>query len=77
VTTEVRAAREEWGAAPSGGFIGADQKVHLAALESLSVEDVVSYSDGGEIVRAARVRVSGRERLAGSLPLSLYISGRA
>jgi RNA polymerase sigma-70 factor (TIGR02957 family) len=45
-------------------FISAAQKGDLAALEGLFVEDVVSYSDGGGIVNAARVPVSGRERVA-------------
>ncbi len=45
-------------------FIGAAQKGDLAALEGLFAEDVVSYADGGGIVRAARVPVSGRERVA-------------
>ena len=46
-------------------FIGAAQKGDLAALEGLFTEDVVSYSDGGGIVRtAARAPVSGRERVA-------------
>jgi hypothetical protein len=36
----------------------------LAALEGLFAEDVVSYSDGGGLVRAARVPVAGRERVA-------------
>ena len=45
-------------------FIAAAQKGDMAALEGLFAEDVVSYSDGGGIVRAARVPVSGRERVA-------------
>jgi RNA polymerase sigma-70 factor (TIGR02957 family) len=46
-------------------FIHAAQKGDLAALEGLFAEDVVSYSDGGGIVRtAARVPVTGRERVA-------------
>jgi RNA polymerase sigma-70 factor (TIGR02957 family) len=46
-------------------FIDAAQKGDLAALEGLFAEDVVSYSDGGGIVRtAARVPVAGRERVA-------------
>jgi RNA polymerase sigma-70 factor (ECF subfamily) len=46
-------------------FIGAAQKGDLAALEGLFAEDVVSYSDGGGIVRtAARAPVSGRARVA-------------
>ena len=46
-------------------FIGAAQKGDLTALEALFAEDVVSYSDGGGIVRtAARAPVSGRERVA-------------
>lgn len=46
-------------------FIAAAQKGDLAVLEDLFAEDVVSYSDGGGIVRtAARAPVSGRERVA-------------
>lgn len=46
-------------------FISAAQKGDLAALEGLFAEDVVSYSDGGGVVRtAARAPVSGRERVA-------------
>ncbi len=45
-------------------FIDAARKGDLAGLESLFAEDVVSYSDGGGIVRAARVPVSGRKRVA-------------
>ena len=45
-------------------FIDAAQKADMAALESLFAEDVVSTSDGGGIVRAARVPVIGRERVA-------------
>lgn len=46
-------------------FIRAAQEGDMAALENLFAEDVVSYSDGGGIVRtAARAPVSGRERVA-------------
>ena len=46
-------------------FVNAAQKGDVAALEALFAEDVVSYSDGGGVVRtAARVPVSGRERVA-------------
>jgi RNA polymerase sigma-70 factor (TIGR02957 family) len=46
-------------------FISAAQTGDLGALEGLFAEDVVSYSDGGGIVRtAARAPVSGRERVA-------------
>ncbi len=46
-------------------FIGAAQKGDLAALEGLFAEDVVSYSDGGGVVRtAARAPVFGREHVA-------------
>jgi RNA polymerase sigma-70 factor (TIGR02957 family) len=45
-------------------FIGAAQKGDMAGLEGLFAEHVVSYSDGGGMVRAARVPVSGRERVA-------------
>lgn len=45
-------------------FIAAAQKGDLAALEGLFAEDVVSYSDGGGVVRAARIPIAGRERVA-------------
>jgi RNA polymerase sigma-70 factor (TIGR02957 family) len=45
-------------------FISAAQKGDMAALEGLFAEDVVSYADGGGLVRAARVPVAGRERVA-------------
>ena len=46
-------------------FIDAAKKGDVAALEALFAEDVVSYSDGGGVVRtAARAPVSGRERVA-------------
>src|SRR6516164_2824175 len=45
-------------------FIAAAQKADMAGLEALFAEDVVSTSDGGGIVRAARVPVVGRERVA-------------
>ena len=45
-------------------FIGAAQKGDMAGLEGLFAEDVVSYSDGGGLVRAARVPVAGRKRVA-------------
>lgn len=45
-------------------FIAAAQKGDMAALEGLLAEDVVSYSDGGGLVRAAGVPVTGRKRVA-------------
>lgn len=45
-------------------FIAAAQKADMAALEGLFAHDVVSTSDGGGIVRAARIPVCGRERVA-------------
>ena len=45
-------------------FIAAGRKADLAALEGLCASDVVSYSDGGGVVRAARTPVVGRERVA-------------
>lgn len=45
-------------------FIAAAQKADMAALESLFAEDVISTSDGGGIVRAARIPVCGRQRVA-------------
>ena len=47
-----------------GAFIEAAQKGNLAALENLFAEDVASYADGGGFVRAARVPVCGRTRVA-------------
>ena len=45
-------------------FIAAAQNGDMAGLEGLFAEDVVSYSDGGGLVRAAGVPVSGRNRVA-------------
>ena len=46
-------------------FIIAAQKGDLATLESLFASDVVSYSDGGGVVRtAARAPINGSERVA-------------
>ena len=45
-------------------FIAAAHKGDMTALEGLFAEDVVSYSDGGGLVRAAGVPVSGRKRVA-------------
>jgi RNA polymerase sigma-70 factor (TIGR02957 family) len=45
-------------------FIAAAQGGDLAGLEVLFAADVVSWSDGGGVVRAARIPVAGRERVA-------------
>src|SRR5262249_19010968 len=45
-------------------FIDAAQKGDTAALEELFAAEIVSYSDGGGLVRAARMLVSGRQRIA-------------
>lgn len=45
-------------------FIAAAQKGELAPLEALFASDVVSYSDGGGLVRAAGKPIAGRERVA-------------
>jgi len=45
-------------------FIAAAQEGEIGALEALLAADVVSYSDGGGVARAARVPVAGRERVA-------------
>jgi RNA polymerase sigma-70 factor (ECF subfamily) len=45
-------------------FVAAAQKGDFAALEGLFASDVISYSDGGGVVRAARVPIAGRERVA-------------
>ena len=45
-------------------FLSAAQKGDLTALKAIFTEDVVSITDGGGIVGAARVPVLGRERVA-------------
>ena len=45
-------------------FVEAARKGDMAALEGLFAEDVASIADGGGMVRAARVPVLGRERVA-------------
>ena len=45
-------------------LVSAAQKGDLAALEQLFIADVVSYSDGGGVVTAARIPVLGRARVA-------------
>ncbi len=45
-------------------FIQAAQQGELSSLERLLGEDAISYSDGGGVVRAALVPVSGRARVA-------------
>jgi len=45
-------------------FIAAATRGDVAGLESLFASDIVSTSDGGGLVRAARIPVVGRERVA-------------
>ena len=45
-------------------FLSAAQKGDLTALKEMFVEDVVSITDGGGIIGAARIPVLGRERVA-------------
>lgn len=45
-------------------FVAAAQKGDMAGLEGLLAADVVSYSDGGGLVRAAGAPVTGRKRVA-------------
>jgi RNA polymerase sigma-70 factor (TIGR02957 family) len=45
-------------------FLSAAQTGDLDELERLFAEDVVSYSDGGGVVRASKFPVVGRERVA-------------
>jgi RNA polymerase sigma-70 factor (TIGR02957 family) len=45
-------------------FLSAAQTGDLDELERLFAEDVVSYSDGGGLVRASKFPVVGRERVA-------------
>jgi RNA polymerase sigma-70 factor (TIGR02957 family) len=47
-----------------GAFVTAAQTGDLGVLERLFAEDVVSYSDGGGIVRASRFPVVGRDRVS-------------
>jgi RNA polymerase sigma-70 factor (ECF subfamily) len=47
-----------------GAFLAAAQSGDLKRLESLLLEDAVSYSDGGGVVTAARLPIFGRERVA-------------
>ncbi|HEY1105346.1 MAG TPA: RNA polymerase sigma-70 factor [Agromyces sp.] len=45
-------------------FLAAAKTGDLVALERLLADDVVSYSDGGGVVRASKFPVVGRERVA-------------
>lgn len=45
-------------------FLAAAQKGDLAALEGMLAADVVSYSDGGGVVRAAGLPITGRTAVA-------------
>jgi hypothetical protein len=45
-------------------FVAAARSGDLSALERLLAADVISYSDGGGVVRASRIPVLGRERVA-------------
>lgn len=45
-------------------FLAAAQAGELGRLEELLAEDVISYSDGGGVVSAARQPVFGRDRVA-------------
>jgi len=47
-----------------GAFLAAAQTGDLATLESTLADDVLSLSDGGGLVTAARKPVAGRERVA-------------
>ena len=45
-------------------FLAAARRGDLTALENLLAADVISYSDGGGVVNAARHPIAGRQRLA-------------
>ncbi len=45
-------------------FVVAARSGDTAQLERLLAEDVISYSDGGDVVHAARIAIVGRERVA-------------
>jgi RNA polymerase sigma-70 factor (ECF subfamily) len=47
-----------------GAFVSAARNGDVGALEALFSPDVVSTSDGGGFVRAARIPVAGRQRVA-------------
>ncbi|MGN6273440.1 MAG: RNA polymerase sigma-70 factor [Protaetiibacter sp.] len=47
-----------------GAFVEAASTGDLRALERLLADDVVSYSDGGGVVRASRIPVAGRFTVA-------------
>ena len=44
-------------------FVAAARSGDVAQLERLLADDVISYSDGGDIVHAARIAIVGRERV--------------
>lgn len=50
-----------------GAIVGAAQAGDVAALERLLAEDVVTYSDGGGVVHAARKPIVGRARVIRAL----------
>lgn len=45
-------------------FVRAARSGDVEELEQVLTEDVVSYSDGGDVVHAARIAIVGRERVA-------------
>jgi len=45
-------------------FVTAARSGDVAELEQVLAADVVSYSDGGDVVHAARIAIVGRERVA-------------
>src|SRR4051794_33645271 len=49
-------------------FIGAARTGDVATLEQMLAADVVSYSDGGALARAAKTRALGRPRVANFTP---------
>ncbi|QNO38108.1 RNA polymerase sigma-70 factor [Protaetiibacter sp. SSC-01] len=44
-------------------FVAAARSGDVAQLERLLAEDVISYSDGGDVVHAARIAIVGRDRV--------------
>jgi RNA polymerase sigma-70 factor (ECF subfamily) len=58
-------------------FVAAARTGDLARLESLFASDVVSTSDGGGLVRAARLPVVGPERVATFMAAVADTSGAA
>jgi RNA polymerase sigma-70 factor (TIGR02957 family) len=61
---QVRAVATEERTRLLEAFMSAARSGDMAALEKLFADDIVSYADGGGVVRATRIPVRGRETVA-------------